>query len=153
MPIYLEIARLDQIVVIVARGQIAPREIMEKARELSKAKVVEFAKILDLLDADCRTDPARIARLAKLLRGGPHLTQGPVAFLVGPDLVQFAHCLTDAVEAKSFRLCASLREAREWLAQIAAENAQRRAGPATRDTSEGQASRRDRNGRAIYVVA
>jgi hypothetical protein len=152
MPVYLEIARLDQIVLIVARGKIAPSEIMAKARELSKANVVEFAKILDLLDANCRVEPARIERLAKLLRGRPHVTQGPVAFLVGSEFVHFAHCLTDAMEARSFRLCANLREAREWLAQIAVANAKHR-GPAARGTSEGQASRPGRNGRAIYVVA
>ena len=152
MPVYLEIARLDQIVLIIARGKIAPGEIMATARELAKAKVAGFAKIVDLLDASCRMEPARVERLAKLLRSRPHLPQGPVAFLAGSDFVQFAHGLTHAAEARSFRVCANLREAREWLAQIAVENAKRRAAPATPDTSAGQASRHRPNGRAIYVV-
>ena len=51
MPIYLEISRLHRCVTIVARGKIAPDEIMGAAQQLFDANVPEFAKIVDLLDA------------------------------------------------------------------------------------------------------
>jgi hypothetical protein len=119
MPIYMEISRLYRVVTIVARGKIAPEEIMGTAQKLFEAQVPQFAKIVDLLDASTEVNPEQIGRIATLLRGGGHLKRGPVAFMVDPKRGEFARAFT-ATETgeRPIQMFKSLREARAWLAEI-----------------------------------
>lgn len=119
MPIYMEISRLHRCVTIVARGKIAPDEIMGAAQQLFDAKVPEFAKIVDLLDASGGLTPEQMGRIAALLRGGSDAKRGPVAFMVDPKRGEFARAFaaTESGE-RPIHLFKSLREAREWLAQL-----------------------------------
>jgi len=119
MPIYMEISRLHRCVTIVARGKIAPDEIMGAAQKLFEAQVPEFAKIIDLLDASADVNPEQVGRIATLLRGGPDVKRGPVAFMVDPRRGEFARAFA-ATESgdRPLSLFKNLREAREWLAQI-----------------------------------
>ena len=119
MPIYLEISRLHRCVTIVARGKIAPDEIMGAAQKLFDAQVPEFAKIVDLLDATTDVDLEQIDRIAALLRGGYDVKRGPVAFMVDPKRGEFARAFaaTESGE-RPIHLFKNLREAREWLAQL-----------------------------------
>jgi hypothetical protein len=119
MPIYLEISRLHRCVTIVARGKIAPDEIMGAAQKLFEARVPEFAKIVDLLDASADVNLEQIDRIATMLRGASDVKRGPVAFMVDPKRGEFARAFaaTESGE-RPLSLFKNLREAREWLTQI-----------------------------------
>lgn len=119
MPIYLEISRLHRSVTIVARGKIAPDEIMGAAQQLFEANVPEFAKVVDVAGASAEVDPERIQRIAALLRGGPDAKRGPVAFLVDRSRGEFARAFKETQGERPVQIFHSLREAREWLQQIA----------------------------------
>ena len=119
MPIYLEISRLHRCVTIVARGKIAPDEIMGTAQKLYEAQVPGFAKIVDLLDATADVNPEQIGRIAALLRGDGDVKRGPVAFMVDPKRGEFARAFA-ATESgdRPLSLFKNIREARAWLEQI-----------------------------------
>ena len=119
MPIYMEISRLYRCVTIVARGKIEPDEIMGAAQKLFDAQVPEFAKIVDLLDASGGLTPEQMGRIATLLRGGSDAKRGPVAFMVDPKRGEFARAFAATEDGeRPIHLFKSLREAREWLAQL-----------------------------------
>lgn len=119
MPIYMEISRLYRCVTIVARGKIAPDEIMGVAQKLFDAQVPEFAKIIDLLDASADVNLEQISRIAVLLRGGSDAKRGPVAFMVDPKRGEFARAFAATEHGeRPINLFKSLREARQWLAQL-----------------------------------
>ena len=90
MPIYMEISRLHRTVTIVARGQLAPDEIMGAARQLFDAQVPQFAKLVDVAGASAEVSTGQVRRIAALLRGGADVKRGPVAFRVNPDKGEFA---------------------------------------------------------------
>ncbi len=125
MPIYMEISRLHRCVTIVARGQLLPDEIMGAAKQLFDAQVPQFAKLVDVAAASAEIDPERIQRIADLLRGGPDVKRGPVAFLINPDKGQFARAFAATQSERPVSVFKSLREARAWLAGL--EEAERRA--------------------------
>jgi hypothetical protein len=118
MPIYMEISGLHRCVTIVARGNIAPDEIMGAAQNLFAAQVPDFAKLVDLLDATADVDLEQVGRVAALLRGGD-VKRGPVAFMVDPKRGDFASAFaaTESGE-RPVSLFKNLREARVWLAEI-----------------------------------
>ncbi|HEY2871357.1 MAG TPA: hypothetical protein VGJ56_05540 [Reyranella sp.] len=129
MPIYMEISRLHRCVTIVARGRIEPGEIMGAAQKLFDEQVPEFAKIVDLLDASGGLSPEQMGRIATLLRGGSDAKRGAVAFMVDPKRGEFARAFAATEDGeRPIHLFKSLREAREWLAQLDA--AQERQPPA-----------------------
>jgi hypothetical protein len=121
MPIYLEISRLHRCVTIVARGKIAPDEIMGAAQKLFEAQVPDFAKLVDLLDAVAIVNLEQIDRIATLLRGGPDVRRGPVAFMVDPQRGEFARAFAATQGERPVELFKNIREARAWLEQIGAE--------------------------------
>jgi hypothetical protein len=122
MPIYLEISRLHRCVTIVARGKIAPDEIMGAGQQLFDSKVPEFAKIVDLLDASGGMTPEQMGRLAMLLRGGSDAKRGPVAFMVDPNRGEFARAFAATENGeRPIHLFKNLRETREWLAKLEAD--------------------------------
>jgi hypothetical protein len=126
MPIYVEISRLHRCVTIVARGKIAPDEIMGTAQKLFDAQVPEFAKIVDLLDASGGLSSEQMGRIATLLRGGSDAKRGAVAFMVDPKRGEFARAFAATEDGeRPIHLFKSLREAREWLAQVDANQERR----------------------------
>jgi hypothetical protein len=125
MPIYLEISRLHRCATIVARGRITPDEIMGTAQQLLQANVPEFAKVVDTSGASTEVNPEQVERIAALLRGGPDVKRGPVAFLVDRNRGAFARAFKATQGDRPVQLFHSLREARAWLQQIA--EAERRA--------------------------
>jgi hypothetical protein len=136
MPIYMEISRLHRCVTIVARGKIEPEEILGAGQKLFDAQVPEFAKIVDLLDASGGLSAEQMGRLATLLRGGPGTgpgaKRGPVAFMVDPRRGEFARAFAATEDgARPVHLFKSLREAREWLAQLDAPREDRRPADST----------------------
>lgn len=118
MPIYMEISRLHRCVTIVARGQIMPDEILGAAKQLFEAQVPQFAKLVDVAAASAEVSFEQIQRIAELLRGGPEVKRGPVAFLISPDRGEFARAFAATQADRPVSVFKSLREARAWLAHI-----------------------------------
>jgi hypothetical protein len=141
MPIYLEISRLHRTVTIVARGQLAPDEIMGAAKQLFDAQVPQFAKLVDVSAASAEVNPEQVQRIAELLRGGPDVKRGPVAFLVNPDKGQFARAFASTQGDRPVSVFKSLREARAWLAGI--DESQRRADAAPYESAPWSDPRRE----------
>ncbi|WP_428673284.1 hypothetical protein [Reyranella sp.] len=125
MPVYMEVSRLHRCVTIVARGAILPEEIMGAAKQLFEAQVPQFAKLVDVAAANAEVSPEQIQRIAELLRGGPDVKRGPVAFLVSPEKGEFARAFAATQGERPVSVFTRLREARDWLARI--DEAERRA--------------------------
>jgi hypothetical protein len=71
MPIYMDILRIDRLVVIVARGHVTAEVIAENTRSLIAADVPGFAKIIDVAGSASDLTRDQVQRIADLLRGGP----------------------------------------------------------------------------------
>ena len=117
MPIYIEISRLHGSVTIVARGKIRPDEIRGAAQQLFEARVLEFAKMVDVSAATTEVNPQQVENIAALLRGAPDQKRGPVAFLIDPARGEFARAFKATQGDRPVSLFTSLHEARNWLAR------------------------------------
>ena len=49
MPVYIDINRLERVVMIIAQGDISDDEVRKAAQELLAADIAPFAKIIDKL--------------------------------------------------------------------------------------------------------
>ncbi|OFX06432.1 MAG: hypothetical protein A3D94_22935 [Alphaproteobacteria bacterium RIFCSPHIGHO2_12_FULL_66_14] len=118
MPIHLDISPLHRVVVIVASGHVTPEEISRTTQDLVKANVPSYGKIIDVAMSTSDLSEAQVEGIAAMLRGDPGSGRGPVAFVINPDRVGFAHAFADVTKGeRPVQLFRSLREAREWLAQ------------------------------------
>jgi hypothetical protein len=117
MPIYMDIAPLDRVVVIVARGPVNAEEIAENTRKLVEANVPGYAKIIDVTGAASSLTQEQVNGMAAALRSGRDgAARGPVAFVVNPARIGFADSFAEATEGdRPIRLFRSLHEARKWL--------------------------------------
>jgi hypothetical protein len=123
MPIYLDIDRLDHVVMIVAQGDISDAEVRKAAQDLLAADVAPYAKIIDNSAASMHETPEQIDAIVRMMREGPgHDVRGPVACVVDArnpgDALTFAE---QSAADRPIRLFTSLREARRWAAEMMAE--------------------------------
>jgi hypothetical protein len=123
MPVYLDIDRLDRIVMIIAQGDIDDTEVRRVTRELLDADVSSYPKIIDNSAANMHETPEEIANIVRMMREGPgHAGRGPVACVVDPrnpgDAKLFAEL---SAGDRPIQLFTSLRAAREWAKKTAAE--------------------------------
>lgn len=121
MPIYMDIDRLRRVVTIVAQGNISNDEIRSNTEELVKANVPSFAKIIDTYAATSSLTKEQVELIASMLRNeqGP---RGPVAYVINPSRVGFAHSHADATKSeRPIKLFTSLHEARRWITQVQQE--------------------------------
>lgn len=120
MPIYLDIDRLDHIVMIVAHGTISDEDIRRTVQDLLAADVPSFAKIIDTSAATSHETAEQVATIARMMREGPgHQSRGPVACVVDAQRFGFAE---QSAADRPIRLFTSLREARHWAGQAMAGN-------------------------------
>jgi hypothetical protein len=117
MPLRMDISRLNRLVLIVARGQIAAEEIATTAKALVEANVPGYAKIIDISQATSELTPDQVEQVAALLQGGKE-ARGPVAFVINPERIGFANAFADITkDERPIRLFRSIHEARTWLDQ------------------------------------
>ena len=94
MPIYMDISRMNRLVVIVAKGDVTADEIAANTRTLVEADVPGYAKIIDTAGSNSDLTREQVDKIATLLRGDPKdRTRGPVAFVVNPDPKGACRCL------------------------------------------------------------
>lgn len=117
MPIYMDILRIERLVVIVARGHVTAEEIAENTRSLMAANVPGFAKIIDVAGSASDLTREQVQRIADMLRGGPDSPlRGPVAFVVNPARQGFAEAFAEVTQGdRPIELFTSLHAARSWL--------------------------------------
>ncbi len=127
MPISLDISPIDRMVVIAAIGHVTPEEIGRNTQELIAANVPNYGKIIDVSLATSDLSKDQVDRIAEMLRGDPGSGRGPVAFVINPDRVGFAHVFADVTQGdRPVALFRTLREARAWLARQSATEPDRR---------------------------
>ena len=116
MPISLDIAPLHRTVVIAAIGHVTPEEISRNTQALIAANVPHYGKIMSLATSDLSKE--QVERIAAMLRGDPGSGRGPVAFVINPNRVGFAHAFADVTKGdRPVKLFHTLREARKWLGE------------------------------------
>jgi len=116
MPISMDISPLHRTVVIAAIGHVTPEEIAGNTQALVEANVPHYGKIIDVTLSTSDLTEAQVERIAAMLRGDPGSGRGPVAFVINPHRVGFAHAFADATKGeRPVKLFRSLRDARKWL--------------------------------------
>ena len=116
MPISLDISPLNRMVVIAAIGHVTLEEIRSNTERLIAANVPHYGKIIDVSLATSDLSKDQVDRIAAMLRGDPGSGRGPVAFVINPDRVGFAHAFADVTRGeRPVGLFRTLREARAWL--------------------------------------
>lgn len=130
MPIYMDVLRIERLVVIVARGHVTAEEIAANTRTLIDADVPGFAKIIDVAGSASDLTRDQVQRIADMLRGGPDSpSRGPVAFVVNPARKGFAEAFAEVTRGdRPIELFTSLHAARSWLKQ-SREGAPRASAP------------------------
>lgn len=119
MPIYMDVLRIERLVVIIARGHVTAEEIAANTRTLIEADVPNFAKIIDVAGSASDLTREQVQRIADMLRGGPDSpSRGPVAFVVNPARKGFAEAFAEVTRGdRPIELFTSLHAARSWLKQ------------------------------------
>ena len=122
MPIYLDIDRLDRVVMIVAHGEISDDEVRKTAQDLLAADVVRFAKIIDTSASAMNETSQQVAALGRMMREAPGSEErGPVACVVDPQRSSFARAFAaESAADRPIKLFTSLREARRWASAMMA---------------------------------
>jgi hypothetical protein len=116
MPISMDISPLHRVVVIAAIGHVTPEEISRNTQELVEANVPHYGKIIDVSLSTSDLTEAQVEHIAAMLRGDPGSGRGPVAFVINPNRVGFAHAFADVTKGeRPVKLFRSLRDARKWL--------------------------------------
>lgn len=123
MPVYIDINRLERVVMIIAQGDISDAEVRQATQDLLAADVAPYAKIIDSSAAAMHETPEQVAAIVRMMREGPgHESRGPVACVVDArnpgDAKLFAEL---SAEDRPIKLFTSLRAARQWAAQIVAD--------------------------------
>ena len=120
MPVYMSIDRLERTVTMVAHGTVTDQEIRDVTQQLIDEDVPAFGKIIDTSAAVSDLTDDQVAVVAKMLREAPgYDRRGPVAYVIDPDRVGFAHRFAAASSAdRPIKLFTSVREARRWVAEV-----------------------------------
>ena len=117
MPIYLDISRIDRLVVISAHGHVTPEEIADNTREIKKANVLHYSKIVDLTLAHYELTKDQIESLATMLRSqAANESRGPLAFVIDPKRESFANAFAEATKGdRPVMIFHTIHAARQWL--------------------------------------
>jgi hypothetical protein len=115
----MEISRIDRTVMMVAQGELSHDDVRKVTQDLIDANVTAFGKIIDTSAAKSNVSQEQVAEIAAMLRSGPGSdARGPVACVINPDRVGFAHSFAEASKSdRPIKLFTSLHEARRWVAQ------------------------------------
>ena len=122
MPIYIDIHRLERVVMIVAQGDISDDEVRKAAQDLLAADVAPFAKIIDSSAAAMNETPEQVAAIVRMMREGPgNESRGPVACVVDAKKPGDAQLFAElSLDDRPIQLFTSLRAARRWAAEMVA---------------------------------
>ena len=121
MPIYIDIHRLERVVMIVAQGDISDDEVRKAAQELLAADIAPFAKIIDSSAASMHETPEQVEAIVRMMREGWKENRGPVACVVDAKKPGDAQLFAElSLDDRPIQLFTSLRAARRWAAEMVA---------------------------------
>ena len=117
MPIYLDISRIDRLIVISAHGHVTPEEIAANLKGLKEENVLHFGKVVDLTLAHYELTKDQIASLAAMLRSqAGNESRGPLAFVIDPRRESFANAFAEATKGdRPVMIFHTIHAARKWL--------------------------------------
>jgi hypothetical protein len=120
MPIYIDIHRLERIVMIIAQGDINDEEVRKAAQDLLAADVAPFAKIIDSSASAMHETPDQVAAIVRMMREGwAQENRGPVACVVDAKRPGDAQLFAElSLDDRPIQLFTSLRAARQWAATM-----------------------------------
>jgi hypothetical protein len=116
----MDVSRINRTVQMIAQGEISTDDVRKVAQDLITANVAAYGKIIDTFAARSSLSTEQVAEIAAMLRAAPGgETRGPVAFVIDPHRVGFAHSFAEASKNdRAIKLFTSLHEARRWVAQM-----------------------------------
>lgn len=119
MPIRQTLYHPDRLVIGVATGDISLLDFIEFAREIQKANVIHYRKIIDVIDARPAFTEQELRAMVQLIRQAPtDRPRGAVAFVADPRRGEFAQLFSSLeVDGRPARVFRSIHEARKWLAE------------------------------------
>jgi hypothetical protein len=117
MAVYLDISRLDRLVMVVVIGAATANDMMAFVRQFTASDMMPYRKIIDITAGTLSIEEADLPEVAALLRDAPDAAiRGPLAFVVDsagcPIAEKFVELTGDDRPAKVFN---SIHAARRWL--------------------------------------
>jgi len=108
----------DRVVIGIASGDMRLEDFIEFAREIQKANVIHYRKLLDVVDARPAFSEPELRALVQVIRETPTGPRGAIAFVADPQRGEFAKLFSNLeVQGRPARVFRSLHEARKWLTE------------------------------------
>lgn len=119
MPIQLTIYHPDRLVIGRATGDMALAEFVSFGREIEKAGLAHYRKIIDVLDARPAFTEQEFLSLVLLVREARvDRRRGALAFVADPNRGQFAKLFASVdVDGRPAKVFRSIHDARKWLTE------------------------------------
>jgi hypothetical protein len=123
VPIRLTIDHLNRVVVGVGEGVLTIEDLVTFGLEVLKAKVLPYGKIIDVATCQPGFTEGELRAFAQIAREKVGTTQrGPLALVVDPTRGEMAKFFTNLdLEGRPANVFRSLREARQWMTQLQAD--------------------------------
>ena len=130
MPISLTIHHPERLAIATGSGEVTLMDLIGIAKQLFQGGVLSYGRIIDLSHATLTLKAAEIRTIAQAVAAttanGTLGPLGAVAFIAKSDEVRevtllFADRTADA--DRPLRICASMAEARDWLAGLQRDQA------------------------------
>ena len=131
VPIRLNIDHLNRVVIGVGEGVLTIQDLVAFGLEVLKAKVLPYGKIIDVATSTPGFTEGELRAFAQIAREQVGTTQrGPLALVVDPARGEMAKFFTNLdLEGRPANVFRSLHEARQWMAQLRAEEQRATAVP------------------------
>ena len=119
MPIQLTIYQPDRLVIGRATGDITIADLVNWAREIQNAGVVQYRKIVDVIDARPVFTEQELLTFVQLVREARFdKRRGALAFVADPQRGEFAKLFASLdVDGRPARIFRSIHDARKWLTE------------------------------------
>lgn len=119
MPIQLTIYHPDRLVIGRATGNMSFAEFVDFGREIQKAGLVHYRKIVDVIDARpafTEQEFVTMVQLAREVRADRR--RGALAFVADPMRGEFAKLFASLdVDGRPAQVFRSIHDARKWIAE------------------------------------
>jgi hypothetical protein len=130
LPLALTVSHSERIVIATGSGEVTLLDLMGFAREIFQAGLLSYPRIFDLSHATLALKAGEIRNIAQgvtaATNNGSLGAIGAVAFVAKSDEVRDMTLLfgdRTAQTDRPLRVCASMAEARDWLASLARDKA------------------------------
>ncbi len=118
MPIQLTIYHPDRLIIGRATGDMSFAEFVEFGREIQKAGLVHYRKIVDVIDARPAFSEQEFLTMVQMAREAQSdRRRGALAFVADPQRGGFAKIFASLdIDGRPARVFRSIHDARRWIA-------------------------------------